>query len=307
MWALDQQRPDPLLARLNLEQNPSSLQAEMVNALSLTEAGKINEAIVAWDILTTRKDSSVQTIAESMKRVLGGPDSWYAGFSDPEKYRFLRYRVALTDSVGFEKMLIQIANEDLRAKAILDRTLLWYERDQISRAAKYYNKLQGLHLSDMKLFADIKYFELRLFAAQGKWPLIQEQIQKGILFGPYREEEHVYCEALSQYPGGDSVKAEVNFIWLAYANSFFDEGIVAAAAYFQKNGDGKYSSYSILSEALQVNGKSIKILKAYIPVARAKGFDQYAISALQTLQTIVSAVEFKDYVNENQLKDLLLP
>src|SRR5204862_479128 len=114
------------------------------------------EAIVAWDVLAARKDSSVQSIAESMKRVLGGPDTWYAGFEDPEKYRFLRYRVPLTDSIGFERMFAQITNEDLRAKAILDRTMLWYDQDQIVRAAKYFNKLQGLHLSDMKLFADIK-------------------------------------------------------------------------------------------------------------------------------------------------------
>ncbi|HRI79034.1 MAG TPA: hypothetical protein PLR06_05805, partial [Cyclobacteriaceae bacterium] len=186
-------------------------------------------------------------------------------------------------------------------------SLQWYDRDQIRLSAQYFNKLQGLHLTDLNLFADIKYFELRLFAAQGKWPAIEEQIQKGILFGPYREEERVYCSALTQAASGEMAQAALNFQWLAYANSYFDEGIVAAAAFFQKNKEGKYSPYSILSEALQVNGKSIKILKAYIPAAKAIGFDQYAASAMHTLQVLIPDSEFREYVSENQLGELLLP
>jgi len=64
-------------------------------------------------------------------------------------------------------------------------------------------------------------------------------------------------------------------------------------------------AYSILSEAMQVNGNSIKILKAYIPVALVRGYDNYAAGALRTLQERISPGAFNKYVTENQLSGLL--
>ncbi len=69
--------------------------------------------------------------------------------------------------------------------------------------------------------AKIKYYELRLFAAQGYWPLIEEQIKKGVLFGPYHQTENIYYEALRSIAAGDSVTAAKNFNWLAANNSYF--------------------------------------------------------------------------------------
>src|SRR5205814_956719 len=123
-------------------------------------------------------------------------------------------------------------NEDLRAKAILDRSKKWFSRDDISRAIRYFQKLQGLHLADMRLFDDIQYFELRLFAAQGQWSKLEEQIQKGITFGPYKQSEGVYYSALMHFSKGDTIQAAKEFNWLALSNPYFDEGIVTAASFF---------------------------------------------------------------------------
>jgi hypothetical protein len=47
-------------------------------------------------------------------------------------------------------------------------------------------------------------------------------------------------------------------------------------------------------------------LKAYIPVALARGFDQYAVGALETLKGILTPEAFRKYVAENRLSGLLL-
>ena len=304
LWALDQGHPEaaaPFLAAATKEKFGD---AALVNAVILAETGHINESIVAWDTVAAKKDSSIRSISESMKRVLAGPAVWYADFTDLEKYRYLRYRVSLEDSVTFEKLLPQIKNENLRARAILDRAKKIFNEGDPSRAQNTYNNLQGLHLDDVRLFSDIKYFELRLFASQGLYALVDEQIQKGIDLGAYHQHERIYYEALLQYSKGDTTNASKNLLWIAGNNYYFEDGVLAAASYFvNKNNIAR--AYTILSEAIQVNGSSTRILKAYIPVAVARGYDNYAVGALATLRTKISAASFKKYVAENQLSGLL--
>ena len=306
LWSLDQGKPNAALLYLSYAMNQKAPQAPYTNAIALAENGSIHSAIIAWDSLGHRKDSVIQSASESMKRVLAAPVSWFGDMSDKEKYQFIRYRITLEDSAQFTRLISQLSNEDLKAKAILDRSRKWFAQDEILKAAQAYQKLKGLHLTDMRLFADIKYYELRLFASQGKWSLLEDALQKGILFGPYRETEHIYYVALIHASKGDTIQAAKNFNWLSHNNYYYDEGITTAAAFFQHHGVDKRKSYLILSEALQVNPHSVKILKAYIPVALARGFDQYAGSALQTLQPLISTAAFKKFVNENHLSALIL-
>ena len=306
LWSLDQGKSNVALLYLQFAIDQKAPKAPYINAIALAENGRINEAIIAWDTLGHQKDSTTRSASESMKRLLAAPISWFSTMSEKEKYQFIRYRVALEDSVLFTCLLDQLTIEDLKAKAILDRSKKWFAQDEIAKAAHAYQKLQGLHITDTRLFADIKYYELHLFSGKGQWSTLQDALQKGILFGPYRETEHVYYEALLQATAGDTIHAAKNFNWLASNNYYFDEGIVAAAAFFQHHGTDARKSYLVLSEALQVNPQSVKILKAYILVARARGFDQYAASALQTLQPLISPSAFRKFVSENQISALLL-
>jgi hypothetical protein len=303
LWALNQGKPDVAEMYLGFAMKQGAKEASLPNAITLAEIGNIDASIVAWDTVSAKKDSSIRAMCESMKRVLGGPVSWYDGFTDKEKYRYTRYRISLEDSVEFDKRAARINDENFHARAILDRARRLFAEDEISRAAKMYGKLQGLHLDDVALFSEIKYFELELFAAQGFISVVDEQIQKGITFGPFHETERVFYEALIQHAKGDTANSARNFAWLAYNNYYFDEGILASAAFFSKKDIPK--TYAILSEAMQVNGGSVKILKAYIPVAFARGYDNYAMAALETLRTKISRSAFNKYVTENQLSGLL--
>ena len=90
--------------------------------------------------------------------------------------------------------------------------------------------------------------------------------------------------------------------WLAQNNWYFDEGVVLAGKLHRED---PATAYYLLSEALQVNGNSIRILKAYIPVAHAQGLDQYAMGALDTLKTLTDPAAFRKYVDQYQLSSLL--
>lgn len=305
LWSLDQGKPMTAFSHLEYALNQSSDRPSLANALTLAELGRLDEAVVAWDTLGKTKDPAVHSMAESMKRVLAGPVSWYNDFSEQEKYRYLRYRVSLEDSIQFGILLAQINDEDLKAKAILDRSKRYFDMDEAMKAARLFQGLQGLRLTDQQVFAEVKYFELHLLAAANQWPKFQEQVSRGILFGPYRETERIYYDAMQLVAKGDTLAATKQFEWLAHNNLYFDEGVVAAAGFFEEHGGDKRKTYSILSEALQVNPVSVRILKKYILAALARGYDDYATSALETLQTQISPSAFRLYMAENQLSNLL--
>jgi len=61
--------------------------ATLANAVCLAEEGRINEAIITWDSVGHRKDSAMQVLGESMKRVLAAPQSWFGDLSETEKIR----------------------------------------------------------------------------------------------------------------------------------------------------------------------------------------------------------------------------
>lgn len=302
LMAMDHDKYDVATSYLVYALHHNSKPAAMANAVALAEQGQLNDAIIAWDTLSKAGDTTLHALAESMKRVLAAPAEWFDDLSETEKLYYSLYRIPVSDSSLFQKLVRQISNEDLRAKAYLNRARQYYRMDEVTLAARQYSHLTGLHLTDTELFAEIKYFELRLLAEEGRIDELQKIIDQGILFGPYRESERMYYEALRLWTSGDKTGASQRLNWLARNNWYFDEGVVAAA---QLHRDDTPKAYRILSEALQVNPHSVRILKAYIPVALARGFDQYAAGALQTLRDVLPTASFTRYVAENQYSGLI--
>lgn len=298
LMAMDQEKFDVAISYFLYALQHRSSPAALANAVSLAEEGRIDEAIIAWDTISKRKDSVMHDLGESMKRVLAAPASWFEDLTETEKLYYALYRIPLSDSLQFDRLITRIRNEDLRAKAYLNRAREYYRVDEVILAAKQYKHLQGLHLTDTELFAEIKYFEMRLLAAEGRIEELWKLIDQGIIFGPYHQAEKHYYEGLKSWAAGDTAIARGQFEWLANNNWFFDEGVVAAALFQRTN---PRLAYRFLSEALQVNGRSVRILKAYIPVALARGFDQYASDALQTLRGLVSPQAFQRYVVEYRI------
>lgn len=303
LMAMDQEKYDVAISYFLYALHHNSAPAALANAVSLAEEGRINEAIVAWDTISQRKDSVQHELGESMKRILAAPASWFNELSETEKLYYALYRISLSDSSEFFGLVRQIRNEDLRAKAYLNRAREYYRVDEIVMAAKQFKHLQGLHLTDTELFAEIKYFEMRLLAAEGRIQELWKLIDQGILFGPYHQSEKIYYQGLKSWIGGDTTAARTQLEWLAKNNWYFDEGVVAAASYHRNN---PRLAYRFLSEALQVNPQSVRILKSYVAVALARGFDQYAIDALASLRKLLPAPAFERYLTDYQIPRQLL-
>jgi len=298
LWALEQNAPEVALKFLTYAIDQNFPAAALTNAVALSEAGKLGEAIVAWDSLKSQGDTTQVTMAESSLRVLGLPDEFVNKFTDADKYQYCRYRIPLSDSSSFIKVMLSINDNDLKAKAIVDRTKKLLRHDDLKSATRVFQKINGIKMSDKKLFEDFKHTELSLLAAKGDFTALDTQL-KSASFTADQKNEKLFFSALINEHAGKIGEAEKIYSWLAVANPYFDEAIVESARFFKTNSTENLKAYTILVNALQVNPQSVKILKAYGLEAIRMGFDEYAQSAFDRLAILIGPQAFNKFLMEN--------
>ncbi len=299
LWALEQNAPEAALKFLTYAIDQNFPEAALTNAVALSEAGKLGEAIVAWDSLKSQGDTTQLAMAESSLRVLGLPERFVKNFTDADKYQYCRYRIPLSDSSTFIKVITTIKNNDLRAKGIIDRTKKLLRHDDVTLAARVFQQINGIEMSDKKLFEDFKHTELNLLAEKGDFISLEQQF-KSASFAIDQKNEKLFFTALINEHSGNSGEAEKIYDWLAVANPFFDEAIVESARFYKTNSKENLKAYTILVNALQVNPHSVKILKAYGLEAFRMGFDEYAQGAFDRLAGLIGTQAFNKFYMENR-------
>ncbi len=133
----------------------------------------------------------------------------------------------------------------------------------------------------------MRHFELRMLASRKELRALATQINKGIEFPTTRLLEKTLYTALLNEANGDTLNAHKNFEVLSRYNPYFEEGILAAADFYRSRDAESIKPYTILSEAIQVNSNSYRLLRAYAQEAARQGFDEYALSAQQRLQALI--------------------
>jgi predicted Zn-dependent protease len=290
LWALEQGNPLLASSYFTYSDTYTFKEAKFYNAIALSEARKRSEALVMWDTVANGRDEAKKEIAVRMRRILNLQATEVQSLNDAEKYQYCRYNIGLNDSVQFNRIVNSFENADYKAQALLDYSKRYYEADLLTPAIRYYNRIAGLELSNKKLYDDVLHAELLMLAYRGELRLLANQINKDITFDNSRSLEKTLYTALIAASSGDSTVAERNFEILASYNPYFEEGIIAAADFYRSHGTDKLQAYNILAEAIQINGNSIRLLKAYTREATRQGFDEYARSAAQRLDELEQAV-----------------
>jgi hypothetical protein len=148
------------------------------------------------------------------------------------------------------------------------------------------------------LFANQLYDELT--KNPSRFANTNENEQKPADLGGKNKKYRVYDDALAAEAAGDSAKANIYFKWLANANPYFDNGVIAAARYFRNKGN---TAYNLLAEALLYHPSSIKIRKEYALESARVGFEDYARNALNDLR---GQIGVNDYTELQREVDALL-
>ncbi|AYB29888.1 hypothetical protein [Chryseolinea soli] len=283
LWALEQQNPDLANSYFTYADTYEYKEARFYSAIALTEARRIPEALMAWDTVSRDRDVTRQAIAVQIKKILTMPLQDVLKGSDAEKYQYCRYRIGLRDSTDFNRIANTFDNANYKAQALLDLSRRYFEADRLAPAINLFNRIAGLELTDKNLYNDVRHFELLMLAHRKEARMLARQINKDITFDDSQSLEKFLYTAVVAESNADSVTAEKQYALLATYNPYFEEGILAAADFYRAQDMNGFRAYTILAEALQINGNSIRLLKAYAAEAARKGFDLYAASAAQRL------------------------
>lgn len=298
MWALENNAPYDAVNFIDYVLNQEYTEALPVAAIAYAEAGRIGESLTKWDSLQSGTDTAYHAFAQKMRHALSMSPGQ---LNEEEKFLYIIYSISLDDSNGFQKLTSELERDELKARAILIRSQNLFESDQIDRAILTFKQIEGLQLIDKNLFDDIKYFELALMAKQKDLAGITSLLENNNLgFVGQRKNERIYYQTLLHESTGDSIAASKNYNWLANANPYDEEAIIAAANYFKRKGADNLKTYSILVEALYSNPFSIKLLKAYSLEAARLGFAEYANDALERLRSLISIDAMRTFLLNNQ-------
>lgn len=286
LWALEQGNPELAASYFSFADTYDYKDAPFYHAIAITETGHIPQALMAWDSVLSRGDRDQKAIAANIKRILSVSTTEAINLPDGEKYQFLRYRVPVTDSLQFNRIVSTFSNDNYKAQSFLDYSQKYYKYGYLIPAIRYYQKISGLQLTDKKLYNDIRYFELKLLASRREVRSLANQINEGLEFGNDRFLEKIYYTALINEASGDSANAVRNYKVLARYNPYFEDGIIAASIFAKQANPRSFDAYNILADAIQVNGNSIRLLEAYYREALDMGLDEFAASSGQRLMEI---------------------
>jgi hypothetical protein len=286
LWALEQKHPESAVAFFADAIYYKFKKARLYHAISLTEAGLIDEAVTAWGQLIESGDEAEKYIASSIRRVLTLPVAKVAALPDHERYQYFRYRLNANDTTIFNSLVGGFTNPNYKAQALLDMSQKLFNAAHIVPAIKYFNRISGLQITNKKLYDDARFFELEMLASRKEVHQLIKQINKGLEFNTARTLEKKLYAAMVNEMSGDTASASRNYLIAGTSNPYFDNGVIAAANFFRDQDSTSFKAYDILANAIQINGGSVRLLGAYAKEAARRGFDEYAVSAVLRIEEI---------------------
>jgi hypothetical protein len=279
LWVLEQGSPEMAISYFNFALGFNYKKAALYHAIALTEAGMYTQALSAWDSLAVGKDEAGQFIATTMRRILTMPAATATSLSDEEKYQFCRYRLGVSDTVQFSKLVSSFENVNYKAQVLLEMSKKLFKAGEIAQAIRYFNRISGLELTHKKLYDDVRFFELEMLASRKETFQLIKQLNKGIAFDNTRYLEKCLYTALLDESNGKLPEAARNYFIAGTYNPYYEVGVLTAAEFFRRQDAKSMKAYDLLAEAIQVNNKSLKLMLAYAAEAARMGFDEYAASA----------------------------
>jgi hypothetical protein len=293
MWCLEQNEPERALGYLDYALKQDFAPANLTHAVALTEAGQLGLAYAAWDSLLNKKDTLAIALAVRMKNLLSLPADQMFLMSDEDKYALLRYRTSIQDSARFEEVLSTITSPDFQARSILDRSKVLLTRGYLKEAITTFKAINGLQLTNKKIFEEISILELLLLAEAGDLAALEQRVKAAGFLDSYQSQK-IYLDAILAEAKGDTLTATRLFKWVGTSNPFFEEGLIAAANYFRKHPSGNdMFPYQILVEGVQNHPGSIKVRRAYTLEAARSGLSTFALNSLEALRTKLTPKEWK--------------
>ncbi|MBL7869980.1 MAG: hypothetical protein JNM78_00100 [Cyclobacteriaceae bacterium] len=298
-WALEQENPQIAANYFEIAKGKNISHSLFQEALANTEADSIAKALTLWDSVQQSVDTTQANFAKRIITVLKSSATQTLTLSDKDKYNYCRYKILYSDTTSFWKIVSSIKDEELKARAILDLSKKWYQRDEAQISFEIIKRVKGLKLTNKNTYNQILLLNMMLLAELDPENFKSQQLDKALPFQGAYPNELLYLKALQDEQTGNTEAAKLKFEFLSTANIHFEAGLIASAKFFSSDTTDRLKSYSIIVSGILARPNSIKLLKAYVKEAALIGFDDEANESLEKLKRLLSPRAFNTYVAEN--------
>jgi hypothetical protein len=295
MWALENNEPERAVGYAEYAVTQHYEPANVTYAVALTESNKLREATTEWDSLRVKGDSITMLLANQVYHALTQAPG---ALTNEELSAYIKYRRTTADSAEIFSLINRFGdNDDAKAKILLDLAQKLHAIDKPSAAINVLRRIVGLELTDAAVGRQMQILEM---LCSSRAATLNALKQNPLEFKGKEKKYRIYFQALAAEAAGDSTNANIYFTWLANANPYFDDGLIAAANYFSNK---PHKSYNILAEGLLYHPSSLKVRKAYALAAARVGFEDYANGSLEALKEMI---DLKDYAElSKKIEELL--
>ncbi|MCZ8353977.1 MAG: hypothetical protein O9340_04535 [Cyclobacteriaceae bacterium] len=283
LWMLEQQNPLSAAIAFRFAKNFNHPQANYYLAIAESEARNGIEAPICWDTVRLYGEAGERTIADRLLNLYDIKNP--LDQSDGDKYQYLRYRVKLNDTTKFKIIASSITDTNIKARALLDLSNRFYDVGNSKQALLYAKDAFNL-TNQERLKEEANIATLLCFAELGDLDLLANKL-KNQVFSLRFKLHKIYFEALLKEASGSGKEAERDFVYLANANAYFEDGIIASALYQQVVKKDNFKAYEILAEAIQTNKSSMKLWKAYYQICKQLEYAQYAENAAMEITKLL--------------------
>lgn len=281
LWALEQGAPEVSVSHFNNAVATNYKEAQPYHAIALAESNNLQEASEASRQLRSHPDTTLREIGRQLLHALTMSPTALASANDLERYQFFRYRITSRDTLLFTRLLNQFSNNEYRALACYEMSKRQLTVGRLHEAKKYIN-LAKQQVANRQLQQKINDTDWLIRVVSEDFSLSAAGIST-----PAAKAERLLYEALLSEQQGDSLKAKQYFHMLGTYNPFFEEGVLAAARYFDRHPSDPLQIYNLLTDAIYLNKHSYRLLNAYAEEADRLGFDEYAAGARNRAKEIL--------------------
>lgn len=301
IWMLEQGANLPAAENFKRTLLSGGAAASLNYGVSLSEAGKFEEALPILQQLEKMEDAATQTVASQLTDILTASNiDSILRWPDDKKVRFLHLRKHTEGQALLEIVYNSMQTDFFQKLAAAELADFWLIRGNASKADSLCKNLLlkpgGTSLADGML----NMVSLRILLDKNKWPALQTAAAK-IYLTADKENTRAYFLAKAAAGEGKKVDAQKLYERLLKEAPYFEEGIVAAVDFFNETGQ-PMRAYEVLVDAVQFDATSGKLLKAYCLQALTMNLTSFADDGLLKLSTLIPTAEYSEFETNYQKK-----
>jgi tetratricopeptide (TPR) repeat protein len=275
----------------------------MINkAIALSELPEKNLALEAWDNVKKINRAEEYLLAIEMLTLLSKDSSMNLpveeNIPDVQKFRFLHYRPNLSDT-DYEKVFTSIKDTRFQTVLLSEKVKTFLQNKDLLKAESYHQRLIQLpKTEDVKPYLDLA--TLDLLVAKNKLDDEYLKMLENATFPTNLIGKKYYYEGIfhSNKDSLKTVNAYEQALRLLPTNVEVYKGY---ANFYNRKGDTD-KAYNILLSGLEIQPKSISLLKAYTLQCVESGYTTYVDFGLQDLSMLVNEEELERFKKELSLK-----